>query len=119
MASEEELSELRVATAALADDLVAVWRACERIDGPNLSEQLSFALGTAARRLLVETGAQLDQSEAEENPGPPSARLLGSDPRSQPDVSSRLDRLGRSPEDESPAARSCSRARLRRTASET
>ena len=66
MASEEELSELRVATAALADDLVAVWRACERIDGPNLSEQLSFALGTAARRLLVETGAQIDQPEAEE-----------------------------------------------------
>jgi hypothetical protein len=66
VASEEELSVLRVATAALADDLVAVWRACERIDGPNLSEQLSFALGTAARRLLVETGAQIDQSEAEE-----------------------------------------------------
>ena len=52
MASEEELSELRLATAALADDLVAVWQACERIDGPNLSEQLAFALGTAARRLL-------------------------------------------------------------------
>jgi hypothetical protein len=66
VASEEELSELRVATAALADDLVAVWRACERIDGPNLSEQLSWALGTAARRLLVETGAQIDQSGAEE-----------------------------------------------------
>jgi hypothetical protein len=66
VASEEELSELRLATAALADDLVAVWRACERIDGPNLSEQLAFALGTAARRLLVETGAQIDQSEAED-----------------------------------------------------
>jgi hypothetical protein len=41
-------------------------RACERIDGSNLSEQLSWALGTTARRLLVETGARIDQTDAEE-----------------------------------------------------
>jgi hypothetical protein len=65
VATEEALSEMRLATAALADDLLAVWRACERIDGTNLSEQLSWALGTAARRLLVETGGRIDQTEAE------------------------------------------------------
>jgi hypothetical protein len=66
VATEEHLTELRLATTAFADDLVAVWRACERIDGPNLSEQLSLALGTAAKRLLVETGGRIDQTEAEE-----------------------------------------------------
>jgi hypothetical protein len=66
VATKQDLTDLRLATAALADDLVAVWRACEQIDGPNLSEQLSWALGTAAKRLLVETGGPIDQTEAEE-----------------------------------------------------
>jgi len=52
--------ELRVATAALADALVRAWRACDtprrRPDGStfaagNLPEQLSYALGLAAKRL--------------------------------------------------------------------
>ena len=65
LANKEELSELRLATAGLADDLVALWRACERIDGPNLSGRLSSARRGSVGDYWSDRN-RIDQAEAEE-----------------------------------------------------
>jgi hypothetical protein len=53
----------------LADVIEEVWRACEHLDGPNLAEAVSHALGTAAKRLartvtVRETARGLEPDEA-------------------------------------------------------
>jgi hypothetical protein len=82
---KEGLSELRVATAALADDLVALWRACERIDGPNLSEQL-----VAWARHGCQAASWSRREGGSIGPGPRRSlfrhRPAGKPPTSAPDI---------------------------------
>ena len=47
----QALSDYHQGVERLANALEEVWRACDQVDGLNLAEALSYALGTAAKRL--------------------------------------------------------------------
>jgi hypothetical protein len=54
----QALSDYDQAVEPLAGALEEVWRACEHLDGPNLPEALSYALGLTAKRLAGGTFAR-------------------------------------------------------------
>jgi hypothetical protein len=50
----QAIADYDQAVGQLANALEGVWRACEHLDGPNLAEALSYALGSAAKRLAAD-----------------------------------------------------------------
>ena len=67
--NRQAIEDYHQAVGHLANALEEVWRACEHLDGPNLAETLSYALGTAAKRLaadvtLGETAGGLEPDES-------------------------------------------------------